>query len=155
MLFLAEQGARGATHELQVTPLAERWVPCSLSPVQLSGVDVVVVVEDVLGVVAPLELEQPRVVRAVGGPDRVAVLVVAEVVEPAALVEVRGEGAVRLARPGDVLVGRGRDRARRTGMSRFQPSARCGTAVSVTPTRVTAPWKCSSRSTVIGDGTDA
>ncbi len=25
--FLAEQGARGATHELQVTPLAERWVP--------------------------------------------------------------------------------------------------------------------------------
>jgi NAD(P)-dependent dehydrogenase (short-subunit alcohol dehydrogenase family) len=27
MLFLADQGARGATHELQVTPLAERWVP--------------------------------------------------------------------------------------------------------------------------------
>jgi hypothetical protein len=27
VLFLAEQGARGATHELQVTPLAERWVP--------------------------------------------------------------------------------------------------------------------------------
>ncbi len=25
--FLADQGARGATHELQVTPLAERWVP--------------------------------------------------------------------------------------------------------------------------------
>lgn len=25
--FLAEQGARGATHELQVTPLGERWVP--------------------------------------------------------------------------------------------------------------------------------
>jgi NAD(P)-dependent dehydrogenase (short-subunit alcohol dehydrogenase family) len=25
--FLAEQGARSATHELQVTPLAERWVP--------------------------------------------------------------------------------------------------------------------------------
>jgi NADP-dependent 3-hydroxy acid dehydrogenase YdfG len=25
--FLAEQGARGATHELQITPLAERWVP--------------------------------------------------------------------------------------------------------------------------------
>jgi NAD(P)-dependent dehydrogenase (short-subunit alcohol dehydrogenase family) len=25
--FLAEQGARGATHELQVTPLAETWVP--------------------------------------------------------------------------------------------------------------------------------
>ena len=25
--FLAEQGARNATHELQVTPLAERWVP--------------------------------------------------------------------------------------------------------------------------------
>jgi NAD(P)-dependent dehydrogenase (short-subunit alcohol dehydrogenase family) len=25
--FLAEQGARAATHELQVTPLAERWVP--------------------------------------------------------------------------------------------------------------------------------
>ena len=27
VLFVAEQGARGATHELQVTPLAERWVP--------------------------------------------------------------------------------------------------------------------------------
>lgn len=27
VLFLAEQGARGATHELQVTPLAEHWVP--------------------------------------------------------------------------------------------------------------------------------
>jgi len=25
--FLAEQGARAATHELQVTPLGERWVP--------------------------------------------------------------------------------------------------------------------------------
>jgi len=25
--FLAEQGARAATHELQLTPLAERWVP--------------------------------------------------------------------------------------------------------------------------------
>ena len=25
--FLAEQGARAATHELQVTPLAEHWVP--------------------------------------------------------------------------------------------------------------------------------
>lgn len=25
--FLAEQGARSATHELQITPLAERWVP--------------------------------------------------------------------------------------------------------------------------------
>src|SRR5262249_12004452 len=25
--FLADQGARGATHELQITPLAERWVP--------------------------------------------------------------------------------------------------------------------------------
>jgi NAD(P)-dependent dehydrogenase (short-subunit alcohol dehydrogenase family) len=27
VLFLAAQGARGATHELQITPLAERWVP--------------------------------------------------------------------------------------------------------------------------------
>ncbi len=27
VLFLADQGVRGATHELQVTPLAERWVP--------------------------------------------------------------------------------------------------------------------------------
>jgi NAD(P)-dependent dehydrogenase (short-subunit alcohol dehydrogenase family) len=27
VLFLADQGARGSTHELQVTPLAERWVP--------------------------------------------------------------------------------------------------------------------------------
>jgi NAD(P)-dependent dehydrogenase (short-subunit alcohol dehydrogenase family) len=25
--FLADQGARAATHELQVTPLAERWLP--------------------------------------------------------------------------------------------------------------------------------
>jgi NAD(P)-dependent dehydrogenase (short-subunit alcohol dehydrogenase family) len=27
VLFLADQGGRAATHELQVTPLAERWVP--------------------------------------------------------------------------------------------------------------------------------
>jgi NAD(P)-dependent dehydrogenase (short-subunit alcohol dehydrogenase family) len=27
VLFLAEQGSRAATHELQVTPLAETWVP--------------------------------------------------------------------------------------------------------------------------------
>jgi 3-oxoacyl-[acyl-carrier protein] reductase len=27
VLFLADQGARGATHELQITPLEERWVP--------------------------------------------------------------------------------------------------------------------------------
>jgi NAD(P)-dependent dehydrogenase (short-subunit alcohol dehydrogenase family) len=27
ILFLADQTARGATHELQITPLAERWVP--------------------------------------------------------------------------------------------------------------------------------
>jgi len=27
VLFLGRQGARGATHELQVTPLAETWVP--------------------------------------------------------------------------------------------------------------------------------
>jgi NAD(P)-dependent dehydrogenase (short-subunit alcohol dehydrogenase family) len=27
VVFLAEQGARAATHELQVTPLAEAWVP--------------------------------------------------------------------------------------------------------------------------------
>jgi NAD(P)-dependent dehydrogenase (short-subunit alcohol dehydrogenase family) len=27
VLFLAEQGARAATHELQITPLAETWVP--------------------------------------------------------------------------------------------------------------------------------
>lgn len=27
VVFLAEQGARSATHELQVTPLGERWVP--------------------------------------------------------------------------------------------------------------------------------
>jgi 3-oxoacyl-[acyl-carrier protein] reductase len=27
VLFLAEQGARAATHELQLTPLAETWVP--------------------------------------------------------------------------------------------------------------------------------
>jgi 3-oxoacyl-[acyl-carrier protein] reductase len=27
VLFLANQGARAATHELQLTPLAERWVP--------------------------------------------------------------------------------------------------------------------------------
>jgi NADP-dependent 3-hydroxy acid dehydrogenase YdfG len=27
VLYLAEQGPRAATHELQVTPLAETWVP--------------------------------------------------------------------------------------------------------------------------------
>ena len=41
------------------------------------------------------------------------------------------------------------------GIRRFQPGSRCGTAVSVGPTRVTAPWKCSNRIAVIGDGTVA
>jgi hypothetical protein len=37
-------------------------------------------------------------------------------------------------------------------MRRFQPSSRCGTAVSVTPTRVTAPWKCSNGIAIMGEG---
>ena len=39
------------------------------------------------------------------------------------------------------------------GIKKFQPWSRCGTAVSVTPMRVTAPWKCSKSIAVIGDGT--
>ena len=38
------------------------------------------------------------------------------------------------------------------GSTTFQPWFRCGTAVSVRPTRVTAPWKCSNRIDDIGDG---
>ena len=34
--------------------------------------------------------------------------------------------------------------------TRFQPGSRWGTAVSVAPTRVTAPWKCSNTSADIG-----
>src|SRR5256885_15551714 len=41
------------------------------------------------------------------------------------------------------------------GMSRFYPGSRCGTAVAVGPRRVTAPWKCSKRIAVIGEGTAA
>ena len=41
------------------------------------------------------------------------------------------------------------------GINRLKPSSRCGTAVSVTGTRVTAPWKCSNRIAFIGDGVDA
>jgi hypothetical protein len=41
------------------------------------------------------------------------------------------------------------------GMRRFQPWVRWGTAVSLAPTRVTAPWKCSNRIAVIGEGTVA
>jgi len=37
------------------------------------------------------------------------------------------------------------------GRTRFQPGSRCGTAVSPTSTRQTAPWKCSNR-IVLGDG---
>jgi hypothetical protein len=51
--------------------------------------DVVVEVEDVVGVVAALDLAQPLEVAAVGGPDGVVTLVVAEVVEPAAGRELR------------------------------------------------------------------
>src|SRR4051794_33855409 len=51
--------------------------------------DVVVEMEDVLGVVAPLDLAQTLVVRAVGRSDGVLSLVVAEVVEPATGGEMR------------------------------------------------------------------
>ena len=40
------------------------------------------------------------------------------------------------------------------GTSRFQPGFRWGIAVSVTPMRVTAPWKFSSRMCDMGEGTD-
>ena len=36
--------------------------------------------------------------------------------------------------------------------ARFQPFWRCGTAVSVRPTRVAAPWKCSKTIADIGEG---
>ena len=45
--------------------------------------------------------------------------------------------------------------AQTEGMNTFQPGARCGTAVAVGSTRVTAPWKCSNSIAVIGDGTVA
>src|SRR2546430_7317824 len=57
--------------------------------------DVVVVMEDVFRVVAPLQLDETVVVRPVGGADGL-VLVVAEVVEPAPLGQVRREGCVCL-----------------------------------------------------------
>ena len=41
------------------------------------------------------------------------------------------------------------------GTRRFQPGSRCGTAVSVSPTRVTAPWKCSNSIDVMGEGVEA
>src|SRR5215208_8264694 len=73
-----------------------------------SGSDVVVEVEDVGGVVAALDLAQPLVVGAVGRPDGVVALVVAEVVEPPAGRQMRPEALVRLAGPADVGVGAGR-----------------------------------------------
>src|SRR3954453_7994149 len=68
--------------------------------------DVVVGVEHVAGVVAALDLAQAVVVGAVGGADRVLRLVVAQVVQPAAAVELGLQGGERLARPADVGVGR-------------------------------------------------
>ena len=59
-------------------------------------------VEDVVGVVPPLDLDEPVVVRAVGRSDGVLGLIVAEVVEPAAVAEVRLRRSERLAAPGDV-----------------------------------------------------
>ena len=37
-------------------------------------------------------------------------------------------------------------------ISMLKPGVRCGNAVSVGAGRVAAPWKCSSRSPLIGDG---
>ena len=99
-------GIPGSCH---LAPFLTRSAARAPAPPQL-GIDVVVVVEDVLRVDAALDLEQPLVVRPVGGAHRVVALVVAEVVDPARLAEVRAERAVRLARPGDVLVRRGRVR---------------------------------------------
>src|SRR5919108_6325491 len=67
-----------------------------------SGGDVVVEVKDVVGVVAALDVAESLVVGAVGGPDDVVALVVAEVVEPATGGEVRPQRGERLASPADV-----------------------------------------------------
>src|SRR5215213_7036325 len=71
-------------------------------------VDVVVQVEDVLGVVLALDLDEPVVVRSVRIADRVARVVVAEVVEPAAPGEVGAEAVEGLPRPRHVRLGVGR-----------------------------------------------
>jgi hypothetical protein len=52
---------------------------CSLRP---AGIDVVVQVEHVFGVVASLHLNEPVIVRPVGHSHRVGLVVVAEIVEP-------------------------------------------------------------------------
>ena len=52
--------------------------------------DVVVVMEDVVGVVLPLDLDETIVVRPVRGSHGIVALVVAEVVEPAPPGEVLG-----------------------------------------------------------------
>jgi hypothetical protein len=53
--------------------------------------------EEVAGVVAPLELDEPVVVRAVGGANSLLGLIVTELVEPAADGEVRLHRRKRLA----------------------------------------------------------
>src|SRR5919108_5062536 len=67
-----------------------------------SGGDVVVEVKDVVGVVAALDIAESLVVGAVGGPDGVVALVVAEVIEPAAGGGVGPQRGGRLASPADV-----------------------------------------------------
>src|SRR5581483_7553561 len=116
--------------------------------------DVVVVVEDVLGVDRAFHLAEPLEVRPVRGPHRVLALVVGEVVEPLRLREMRFSAAC-VSRTHATLASVSFGSNQVPGMTRFQPSARCGTAVSVAPTRHTAPWKCSSSRTVPSDGTVA
>ena len=100
-----------------------------------------------------LDLDQPVVVRAVGGPDRVVVSSSFEVVQPAPAHEVLRDGCVGFFRPGDVGLGVGWVYPL-AGESRLKPASRCGTAVAVGATRVTAPWKCSNRISDIGEGTE-
>ena len=82
-------------------------------------------------------------------------LVVAEVVQPAAGREVGPQGGERLARPADVRVGRRPGRSRPTGAGGSSPPRGAARRSPSGPTRVTAPWKCSNRIAVIGEGTAA
>jgi hypothetical protein len=116
--------------------------------------DVVVPVEYVFGIDASLHRDEPVPIGPVRRSDCASSLIGAEAVEPTSVDQVLGERRICRTRPTDVLLG-----IRRIDPDRWDQQIeallRCGTAVSVVATRVTAPWKCSNRIAFIGEGVDA
>src|ERR1700730_12620777 len=101
--------------------------------------DVVVHVEEVHGIVFRLELLERPIIGSIRGGDRVAGFVICKIVHVA--ITMKGCIAAKEFRAQAVQASLSFLSIHSDSTHKLYPTARCGNAVSVTPTRVTAPWK--------------